>query len=338
MTGTKLTVGKLVVDASSAFGIREKEFLRELALFVTPDAGGDSDPNKATILGYAEAANTRCNYRFAAMVLDFLYSTKARAKTKEQYERLVASRDECRALLAAHEEARYESPPRTNPVSMGRISQIGGTYVLIRRATSDGSLRQELLILAHSGKGESKTYATYVNPELVCRGTWSIIQQTAHCAMHGFRGNYRRRDILNLHLLYEEPDDELRPVLMSGFASGVTSRGIRPAATPVVAIKIPEKRVSRDLAKIGQVGDSELREAWARVADNKSVHVETIGKIMDSAMPQKDGVIVMMDSDLTAKVLTKCLDSNPIVSDAILVFCERFALDQAWTVQSRRTG
>jgi hypothetical protein len=322
------TVQRVLQPALSALGIkRRRQFLDRLVEFVRPDVGGDSDPNSGTIRSYANPAQTRCNYKFAGMVLDFLHVHRADVKDERQ---LALARRRCRAVLAEHDDQRFENPARSNAASLRRIDEIAGVYVLYRRATTDQVVRQELLVLSHSGRGGNKSYVTYISPEVICRGTWSVLQQSVCCMTHGFRGNYRRRDVATLHLLSEPPSTSNNPTFLSGFVAGVTSGGLRPATVAVVGIKVPPKEVSKDLLQIGNLADAEIRAAWALVADRKSSHVERIGAILDGAMQQKAGVIRMEDSHITGEIVKACSTPPPLISAEVAAFCRTYRFQDGW--------
>ena len=149
--------------------------------------------------------------------------------------------------------------------------------------------------------------------------------------MHGYRGNYDRRDIINLHLLYEEPDTHDSPVLMSGFIAGITSRGLRPVALPVAAIKSSVRVIDEDLQSMTNAGDSELRACLNLVPLSKSKSMDKIGRVLDSAMVQKNGAIIVHDGNIVSKILKDCRDVESIADSAVEEFRSAFASQKAWS-------
>ena len=185
-----------------------------------------------------------------------------------------------------------------------------------------------------------KTYATYITPDLVCRGTWAVVDKTVCCMMHGLRGVYSRLDVINLHLLYEAPDAaHSSDVFLSGFLAGITSAGVLPAAVPVVAIKIATANqvAKNNIMQIGHLGDSQISE-WGAAAKKMSEHIEAIGNVLNGAMPQDEGGAIIIEyTDVTAAILKDHNSSSTFLIDkTITKFCKEFISQKPWeTVISR---
>jgi hypothetical protein len=321
------TVGDIFKTAAAALGLDTLEFLEQLVRFVTPDASGDSDPSRETILGYEHVPRTRCGYKFAGMVLDLLHSRRAAIKNPQELSRAVRT---CRSALRETRKVRFLHPARTNAASIRRLIRIGGVYVLIRRrASGDQSVRPELLILSHDGRADTQTFATYITPDIVCRGIWCVIQQNVCCMTHGFRGNYVRRDVVNLQMLYEEPSMDA-PVLLSGFVTGITSHGLRPVVLPVFAMRIADENVSNDMMRIGDACDSELRTVWSKISRTSQPRLQRFAQIFNDAMASTNGAIVMEVGDISTKVLEKYGSVDKILDRRIINFCRAYSLEAAW--------
>jgi hypothetical protein len=327
----RTTTGELVKLGAEALGRDQIQFLKEVSNFVKPSGSGDSDPNRETLLSYSRTPTTRCGYKFAGMVLDFLYANRREVKNEKMLDKAVLI---CRTVLRQNQQKRYQHPPRTNPASVHRIEKIAGVYLLIRRATSDQTLRQELLILANEGLGDRNLYATYVNPGLVCRGMWCVVRDTASSIMSGYRGNYGRPDAINFHLLYEEPESEHQSVFLSGFASGITSQTAEPAVVPVIAISILDNKISKkkDILQIGNGGDAEVRNSWRLVAEHKSETIEQIGDILDHAVDPKNGALIRHAGDISGKIRQIVGRIETLVPDKICTFCNDFTIGHAWNI------
>ena len=146
----KYSVDDVITPAAAALGRdlgkdgAKNKFLTEIADFVGPK-GRDSDPNRATILSYA-VGTTKCSYKFAGMMLDFLHSHRSTIRNSKQ---LTVARDICYKILLKAQDKRYEHPCRSDSGALSLITEIAGVYILVRRATSDQSMRQELLVLGH---------------------------------------------------------------------------------------------------------------------------------------------------------------------------------------------
>ena len=324
------TIGELVRLTAESLGQTEPHLLRQVANFVKPSGAGDSDPKRETILSYGRTPQTRCGYKFAGMVLDFLFSHRRDVKNADAMAR---ARSICMLILGANQQKRYHHPPRTNPASVHRIAKIAGVYLLIRRATSDQSLRQELLIMASQGDEHDRNmYATYINHELVCRGMWCVVRDTASSIMHGYRGNYGRPDIISFNLLYEEPEGDNHLVFLSGFASGITSSTAEPAVVPVVAISILENPVWKDadVLRIGDAGDAEIRSLWRSVANQKSSVIEKIGDILDSTMKPNNGALIRHPNEVSSEIRRAIGRMEEIIPNEIVAFCRSYTAGYAW--------
>lgn len=321
-------VGEIVAASAAALGRSQREFLKEVATSVKPSGSGDSDPKRETILGYEKFPETRCGYKFAGMALDFLHVHRVEIRNQRK---LNAARNACRTILLANQKVRFRHVARTNPASINRVEQIAGVYLLIRRATSDHILKQELLILSYEAESEQNTFATYVNPEVVCRGMWCVVRDTVSCMTNGYRRNWRP-DVVNFHLLYEEPDSGDTPAFLSGFAAGLTSQTALPAVVPVVAVRILDNRSSQklDISYIGNGGDAEIRASWRLVADETSERFEKIGEILDRAMDSNNGSLVRRDGELSGKITQSVGKIEAIISQRVIAFCRRFSWHDGW--------
>lgn len=321
------TVGEVCKSAATAMRLDVHEFLEHVVRFVTPDASGDSDPSRETILGYERVPRTRCGYKFAGMILDYLHSRRIEVTNPQEFSRAVRL---CRATLHETRKLRFLHPARTNTASMRRLARIGGAYVLTRRrASGDHAARPELLVLSHDGRGDTQTFATYVTPDIVCRGTWCVIQQNVCCAMNGIRGAYVRRDVVNLQLLYEEPGIE-SPVLLSGFITGITSNGLRPVVLPVFAVRVADQDASSELMHVGDACDAELRSRWSSVARHKHPRIQLLNGIFDEAMVADNSAVIMNVGNISSKVLQKYGSVDRLLDKRIIDFCKSFSLDQPW--------
>jgi hypothetical protein len=321
-------VRDVIMPAAAAVGKSRRDFLKALSVSVRPTGSGDSDPSRETILGYDKAPETRCGYKFAGMVLDCLYANRAAIKPGARA--LISARKACRAVLSEFQKARFQRLPVTNPASANRVAEIAGVYVLVRRATSDHNLRQELLVLSQEADSEHATFVTYVNPEVVCRGMWSIIRDTVSCMTNGYRANWRP-DVVNFHLLYEEPSSEGNPVFLSGFATGVTSQTALPAVVPVVAVRLLDnKSAGAEIWRIGNGGDAEIRTAWSTVCKKTPADFEKLGQLMDEAMAPRDGTLVRRERELSSRIVQTFGGLEAVVSDEVVKFCKTYKPDAWW--------
>jgi hypothetical protein len=322
------TVGEVISASAAAFNVSRRELLELLVRFVTPDVGGDSDPSRETILSYERASRTRCGYKVAGMVLDLLHAKNDRIKNSEELRRARAA---CRATLIEHRKTRYLQPPQTNAASTRRVPNIAGAYILFRRrASGNRSIRQELLILSHEGRSDAHTFATYITPELVCRGSWCVIQQNVCCMLHGFRGDYVRRDVVSLQMFYEEPAAARSPTLLSGFITGITSQGLRPVAIPLFAIRIADDTL-KNLMTIGDGGDSELRSWWEVISEKSTPQIKMVQKNLDKSMVPERGVIVIDDATISTKVLSECNDIQDLLDDDLVEYCKSYSAGANWS-------
>jgi hypothetical protein len=317
------TVGEIVSAAATLLGESRRGFLENVADFVEPQVGGDSDPSRETLFGYEHSPRTRCSYRFAGMVLDVLHKRRQEISDKTGLHRL---RRTCLRIMREDRKARYEHPARTNAASRRRLQNINGVYLLFRRSRTDGTLRRELLILDQQGRGDANAFATYITPELVCRGTWCVIQQNVCCMTHGFRGDYARRDVVYFHFLYEERE------VMSGFSAGLTSLGLRPAALPTVAVKTGDK--PEEFQEWADASDAELRHCWRFVRQEQSKTVEKLGEILDTSIVPENGSIVVNDGNIVSKVLGRCPGIEKIASKAISQFKGSASSGRSWNGRS----
>jgi hypothetical protein len=185
-------------------------------------------------------------------------------------------------------------------------------------------------VLSHGGRGDTQTFATYITPEIVCRGTWCVIQQNVCCMMHGFRASYVRRDVINLQMIYEEPTTTDAAVVLSGFATGITSHGLRPFVLPVFAVRVADDRASSDLLRIGDGCDSELRMAWYKVTGDRPSRIQMIGDVFNEVMVAERGSIVMNVGDISERVLQIYGRIDKLIDRRITSFCENFSLEAAW--------
>jgi hypothetical protein len=322
------TVGEILNASAAALSISRRELLEELVRFVTPDVGGDSDPGRDTLLSYERSSRTRCGYKVAGMILDLLHSNNSRIRNTKELERALTA---CRAALIEHRKTRYLHPPQTNAASTRRVPNISGAYILFRRrASGNQSIRQELLVLNHEGRSDAQTFATYITPELVCRGSWCVIQQNVSCMLHGFRGNYVRRDVVNLQMLYEEPATAESPPLLSGFITGITSQGLRPVVLPLFSIRIADGGF-KNLMVIGDGCDSELRSWWETVSQGTMPHIKKIEKILDAAMAPENGAIVINDGTISTKILRVCDDIQDFLDKGIVERCRSYSFGSGWS-------
>lgn len=317
------TVGEIIDAAAASLGWEQKRLLRELAKFVKPSGSGDSDPKRETILGYERSPNTRCGHRFAAMMLDFLDCTSGPVKSETQRN---LARDACRSILGLNQPARYHQPPRTNPASIHRVEECAGCYLLIRPATTDESLRLELLILSTDGRRDPDTYVTYLSQELVCRGRWSIVRDTVSCIMNGYRGHYARPDIVNLHLVYEQPPTSDEPALLRGFGVGLTRQSALPAIVPVIAIQMLDHRMSKELPimQIGNGGDESPRKFLAKIASCKLDNIEKFGDVLERTLEQRRGVIHPLIGDIRGRLELSVGRLSMIVPARVVDLCKSY--------------
>lgn len=323
------TVGEVLKAGAAALGVGKREFLEELVRFVLPHVGGDSDPGRETLLSYEKASRTRCGYKFAGMVLDFLHSEQKRIRNTQE---LHLARDACLADLTENRKARYSVPLRTNAASLRRLEIIKGVYIIIRRSPSDETMRCELLILDQQGRKDTQAFATCVYPELVSRGTWCVIQQNVCCTIHGYRGDYARRDIVNLHFLYEDPDEGSR-TMMSGFMYGITSRGLRPVVLPAIAIKASRKFSLDDFRTVADGSDAELRACWSMATREKPRVLDKIGKILNAALAPNNGTMVINDGAVVGNVLKSCRGVEEIVDTTIDEFYDNYSEQRSWALR-----
>jgi hypothetical protein len=317
----------VVVPAAEALGRDVRRLLREIAAFVEPSGSGESDPRWGTISSYWRDLSPKCGYKFAGMVLDFLHENRSEVKNPEK---LTFARNICSGILGAYQKNRYEHPARTNPASVNRIKEIAGAYLLIRRATSDKTLRKELLILVHEAGKEYNTHATYITPNIVCRGSWCVILNTASCMTNGFRGNYKRPDVVNLHLLYEEVQDQ--GIFLSGFLAGIKSNTAEPAVVPVVAIRISPFNSSekQGIWQIGNVGDAEIRRRWGSVTHDASDQIEKIGRVLDKSITTKEVTLIRHAGDLSSDIREAVGRIDTIIPEKITEFCKSYTIHDAW--------
>jgi hypothetical protein len=124
-----VTVGEIVAGILRAVdGGNVERTLSEIALFGAHRDTGDSDPSRETIMRYATAPGRQCNWRFAALILDFL---QGQAKVVNQAARREVEAN-CMAVLRAPRtrQARFERPPGSDPASVSGLQHAVGAYVI----------------------------------------------------------------------------------------------------------------------------------------------------------------------------------------------------------------
>jgi hypothetical protein len=328
-----VNVGRIIVHAAAATGLKQGEFLKAVADFVSPSGSGDSDPTKSTILSYAKVRKTRCGHKFAGMVLDFLHDRRGQIVDGRKLE---LAQDLCRDTLLEYKELRFHQPARHNPASLHRVSEIAGAYILFRRATRDHGLRQELLVLVEEGEAGHHTTATYVTPEVVGRGQWSVVRNTMSCMTTGFRPRWRP-DVVNFHLLYEEAEGFDSPVFLSGFVSGLTSvANAEPATVAALGIRLltKEELNKRDICRIGNFGDAEIRYAWHLCCEPLSKYADMIDNfLVEAVKPDKGALIRRPGMDEAIAKAARNIDD--FIPSPIRAFCNDFSISASWTPRAR---
>lgn len=323
-----ITVAEVIKPAAKSVGWEEGRFLKAVVQFVKPSGHGNSDPTRETILGYERWPATRCGHKFAAMVIDFL---EQRASPIVDDTARREARAACLVVLKLNQDNRYRQPPRNNPASLHRIDECAGCYVLIRRSTTDTSIREELLVLATDGRRDPTTHATYASQELLCRGTWSIVRDTVSCIMNGYRGNYARPDIVNLHLVYEQPPSSEEPALLRGFGVGLTRQSAQPAMVPVIAIRLldPKETMASTISHLGNTGDHEVRRFLATIATSNPGAAAKFGEILDHSLAHDHGITTPVSGDLRARIEQHVGKLGAYVSGTILDRCKSFCIEDA---------
>ena len=318
----QLEVGAIVGGAAKAVGLSGEAMLGRIAELAEPREGGHSDPTKETILAYGRAPRTRCNYRFASLVLEFLHAAVIDGLAVDQMA-LRQVRELCRSVLRDRSVRgkRFERPAVSDPSSVRLIKGTIGAYVIIRRETGDRNLRQELLILSREGRGHLRTYATFVSPEVVCRGVWSVVQNTLCCSMHGQRKGHQG-DIVNLHMARDLQGASHASAILGGVLTGISSLEFLPTVLPVIGIKLPERDVSSALYHLGDECDAELRSAYGAL-DYVMTQGEFIEVILDNALLSSKNVIV--PNTITADLRRRYPRPESLVNPGILKFCESFS-------------
>jgi hypothetical protein len=308
-----ITVGRLADVAAKSISIRSRrDFLKEIETFAKDYPGLTSE----AIRGYNDKPGTLCNWRFVELVLAFLHSAEVEVQDKNA---LAETQRLCHGVLSEPHvrQQRYERPAASDPASLSHLRDIVGAYALIRRdsGSSEPHLRQELLILGHEGKGNAKTYATYISPDAVCRGSWCIVQNSVCIMMHGYRAGFRT-DTINLHLARNL---DHRPV-MSGILAGIASLETFPVILPVVLVKIPSRYIDDHLYMIGDHDDARIRSAFAKINYRMESGSPIYDIINSHSFDQPGGFIVR--HEITAKVGEKYSKPASLLLPDLLSFCK----------------
>lgn len=244
----RANVGPIIDGLAKIVGDKRLDLLREIADFVELRAGGgDGELTRDTILHYDEAPDTACNYRFAALLLDYLDMKVESAVPEMASLRLI-----CRNVLSRNRVARYSRIQLVQAPSY-HLDNAAGTYVLLRRETNNNQLRQEVLVLSREGKVAN--LATYISPEFIARGQWGVIGNNLCCNVYGQREN-GRTDFVT-HVL--DGVDKL-PLPLFGVLCGLASSSIIPVTMLVCAIKVPKSQVAARFHLIGNENDYYLRK------------------------------------------------------------------------------
>lgn len=253
-------VGSIVADVVAALGgdATAESVLKAIATYGQHADTEDSEPSRATILGYAEDPDTQCNYSFACLILDFLHDQKI-----EDTAALERAQNVCLSVLqsARTRQVRFERPPGSDPGTVLGLQDGIGVYIAVRRDTGDGSLRQELLLLDRQGKADSKSYATYITPEVVYRGTWGMSHNALYCSTHGARADFRR-DVAFFTIARDLSARRSQPSIMCGILSGLSTKEFLPVAIPILFIKLGRSSLPDAFGKIGDLNDAVLRREF----------------------------------------------------------------------------
>jgi len=324
--GSADSIGNILSVAGQALGIQgeSRKILQAIAQFATPKDGGASDPANKTILNYEKARPQKCGYKFAALVLEFLRDRLRHDAIKDR-KAFLSARKLCVSVLQQPRtmKPRYAAPPGSNPNSIAAIKDLSGTYVICRYDTGDTRVRQELLNLRSHGDDENSAYATYVSSAVVCRGMWSVMNNSLCCSMHGDREGYQR-DIVSIHLARDRSAQSEGTAVLCGVLVGISSTELLPTVLPIIGFKLAATHVPGQLANIGMECDGELRQVFAQVKQDLK-HADFIHEQLKVVLPQVGDVVV--PNKVASAIHQYCPDKDPehLVSPELLEFCKNFA-------------
>lgn len=250
----KPTAAGLVEDLAKVLGVEASALLQEIADYARPREGGHSDPSEQTIKGYLEKPSTKCNFRFAALLLDFLDDRQVAPHLLND-SGLSQVRSLCKDVLRDDREARYGRVLLHDSAADDKRKIADGCYVLIRLETRNKIIRQELLVLSREARS---SLATYISPEFIGRGRWGVTGSAVCCTVYG-RREERRTDFVTYAL------DGVGRIPLVGILSGLSSAEAKPVTLIVCAIQIPKSAVAERMHLIGDQNDASIRRRFPNV-------------------------------------------------------------------------
>jgi hypothetical protein len=251
-------VGKIVEQAARAVGSGVEEFLHQIEIFATPP-GSESEFSKTMTKDYGTNSKIRCTWQFASAVMDYLHLHRSEIRDEGSFANV---RRDCMEVLAdsGHRLKRYGYFVTDILPTSERVENIAGAYALLRQDTGDGLMRQELLILHHGGGAEKagRTLGTFITPDIVSRGVWTISEKTLAYFGCGRRRNF---SVSMVTLEFALPQDS--PDVFGGILCGTSSIEGEPVVLPLIAIKIPETTSKAGLQALCDQPDAQLRIGFA---------------------------------------------------------------------------
>ncbi|MEA2821187.1 MAG: hypothetical protein QOJ86_3191 [Bradyrhizobium sp.] len=275
-------VGPVVGRAAKALGMKTPEFLKAIEAFARLP-GGDTEFSKTMAKDYHAESKIKCSWQFASAVLDYLSVHKSEIVDDAAFREGQAA---CVAVLtdSNHRLKRYgyfvtDILPRT-----ATLDDLSGPYAVVRRDTGDSRLRQELLILHHSGSAEKagRTLATLITPEIVSRGIWGVSSNTLYVAAFG-----RRMDLSGGVVAVECALPEDSHDVFGGILLGKSSIEGVPVVLPLLAIKVPSVVSRGKLQALCDASDAHLRATFTG-RGAYSEEPKDLAMVLDSFTLNKD--------------------------------------------------
>lgn len=249
-----IKVGAVVDSSAKALGLTTEEFLEGIEALTTPPKAR-SEFSKRMTIDYTAKSQIRCSWQFASAVLDYLYLHHHEVRDSES---LKVARRDCMKVLtdAKHRLKRFSYFATDILPASGEIDSLVGAYAIVRHDTGDDQMRQDLLILQHSGTAEKagRTLATYLTPHVVVRGVWGISENTL------FITGYVRREDFAFSIATLEfalPADTRQA--FGGILCGTSSIEGYPVVLPLLAIQIPGGDSRERLQTLCDRPDARLR-------------------------------------------------------------------------------
>jgi len=310
-----VSVGSVIRPAARGLGQTVEAFLRDLVEWQRPADGGERQPSSNTIRRYATNMSTRCSFRFAELVMEYLWA-KPDVGISDR-EQLLRAKNRCRAVLLEDVERRFTRRIGSDPALHVAEGRYAGAYAVCRKETADNKYHQELLLLERYGEKEPRRpVASYVAANFVFRGEWCLIGNSLCITVMGFRGKDRTHDVVDLLIATEKIADD---VVMGGFLAGVTTAAKYPVVMPIIIAKIHP--IDEEILSLAHGSDAEAQARFnAALGNNENImsaHIDLLDDIERRIFPRK----IIGAGELTSIIRERKISSKMLILPDLAAFC-----------------